>query len=52
MPLSKLSLRELETLEAEVMLALADQTLPQNKPDELEKRLEAIRVKMGLDKPQ
>ena len=52
MPLSKLSPRELDALEAEVMLALADPTLPMDKRTELEKRLEAIRVKAGVQTPQ
>lgn len=52
MPLSKLSPRELDALEAEISLALADPTLPMEKRSELEQRLEAIRVKAGVQKPQ
>ena len=52
MPLSKLSSRELEALEAEVAMALTDASLPMQKRTELERRLEAIRMKIGVDKPQ
>ena len=52
MPLSRLSPRELDALEAEISLALADPSLPMDKRSELEKRLEAIRVKAGVLTPQ
>ena len=52
MPLSKLSPRELDALEAEVTLALADSSLSHDQRSELEKRLEAIRVKAGVQTPQ
>jgi hypothetical protein len=47
MPLSKLSLRELAALEAEIALMLADPALPIDKRAELERRLEAIRLKLA-----
>ena len=50
--MSKLSPRELDALEAEITMTLADPSLPMDKRTELEKRLEAIRVKAGVQKPQ
>jgi hypothetical protein len=50
MPLSNLSPRELEVLEAGVVFALTDPALPIEKRAELEQRLEAIRAKIALDK--
>jgi hypothetical protein len=52
MPLSKLSLRELEALEAEIALALSDSALPPEKRRDLEERLAAIREKVSVLKPQ
>ena len=52
MPLSKLSRRELDALEAEIALALSDPSLPMDKRTELEERLGAIQVKMASLTPQ
>jgi hypothetical protein len=52
MPLSKLSSKDLEALEAEIAMTLADPSLPMDKRLELEKRLEAIRARVGVEKPQ
>ena len=51
MPLSKLSPREPAALEAEIALALADRSLPIETRSELERRIEAIRVKAGVPDP-
>jgi hypothetical protein len=52
MPLSKLSPNELDRLEAEIAMTLADPSLPMDKRTELEQRLEVIRAKLGVEKPQ
>lgn len=43
---------QLEQLEAEMVLILADQSLPMAKRNELESRLATIRQKAGAQKPQ
>ena len=48
----KRSSSQLEQLEAEMVLILADQSLPMAKRNELESRLAAIRVKAGTPKPE
>lgn len=52
MPLSKLSPKELEALEAEIALALSDKSLSTGKRLELTTRLEAIRAKAGVEQSQ
>ena len=42
----------LEQLEAEMVLVLADQSLPMAKRNELESRLAAIRTKVGTPKAE
>jgi hypothetical protein len=48
MPLSKLSPRDLESMEAEMAMTLADLSLPMGKRIELERRRDAIRMKIRV----
>lgn len=48
----KLSQRDFDSLEAEMAMTFADSSLPMDKRSELQKRLEAIRVKAGVERAQ
>jgi len=52
MPLSNLSPKELEALEAELAMTLADDTLPFETRNELVRRLNVIKAKLAGLKPQ